>query len=300
MFRLNLRRYLNISSQVQSAVNNGGVVTIESEMLVSGAPYPQNAAFAAAVQNEVRKAGAVPAVTAVIDGIMRVGLKDTEVEQLCKKAVPKASRATLPALILQGKTATTTVGSAMLMAVLSGIHVQAAGGIGGVRAENIYDNSADLQELRQSSVAVFSCGISPFYSAEATLEYLETYGIPVLGINTKHLPRVYCGSSIALSQIVESAQEAAQTAYLKWNLGLRGGVLSFTESVEGLDASYAQNAARFAMKSAEENNINGAALTQYLAAQMNTLTENKAVAAYKASVLNAVRTAAEASFYMGV
>ena len=259
-----------------------------------------SSAFAASVQSEVRKTGAVPAVTAVIDGVMCVGLKDAEVDQLCRKNVPKASRSDLPSLILQGKTAVTTVGSAMLMAVLAGVHVQAAGGIGGVRGENIYDNSADLQELRQSSVAVFSCGISPFYSAEATLEYLETYGVPMLGIDTHSLPRVYCESSLKLPYTVNSAQEAAQTAYLKWNLGLRGGVLSFTNTVNSLDASYAQNTARFAMKSAEENGVTGASLTPYLAAQMNILTENKAVTAYTSSVLCAVRAAAEASFYIGV
>ena len=170
---MNLKEYLSITPEISAAIRDGKpVVALESTILSHGMPYPDNLAFAAEVERIVRAEGAVPATMAIIDGVLKVGLTQDELELMCKgEGVAKVSRRDLPIMVAEKRTGATTVASTMILASLAGIRVFATGGIGGVHrgAEKTMDISADLQELRQTSVAVVCAGAKMILDIGLTL-----------------------------------------------------------------------------------------------------------------------------------
>ena len=137
---MNLNQYLDIAPEIRSAVAGGKpVVALESTILSHGMPYPENLAFAARVERVIRDEGAVPATMAIIDGRMKAGLTEAELERMCKaEGVAKVSRRDLPILLAQGGTGATTVASTMILASFAGIRIFATGGIGGRTADHGY------------------------------------------------------------------------------------------------------------------------------------------------------------------
>ena len=182
---MNYRDYLSITPEIQEALAQGKpIVALESTILSHGMPYPENVEFAHKVEEIIRGEGAIPATTAIIGGKLKVGLNSDELELMCKaENVAKASRRDVAVYLVSGQTAATTVATTMLIADLAGIRVFATGGIGGVHrgAQETMDISADLQELAHTSVCVVSAGCKSILDIGLTLEYLETYGVPVLG-----------------------------------------------------------------------------------------------------------------------
>ena len=151
--------YLDIHPEVaQALAHNKPVVALESTIISHGMPYPQNVATALQVEAEVRKHGAVPATIAIINGRLKAGLTEAEIELLgtTGRDVTKVSRRDIPFIVAASATGATTVASTMVIAAMAGIRVFATGGIGGVHrgAETSFDVSADLQELAQTPVAV--------------------------------------------------------------------------------------------------------------------------------------------------
>lgn len=187
---------LQISAEVQEALKNKKpIVALESTIISHGMPFPQNAQTAIEVEDTIRKNGAVPATIAIIGGVMKVGLSKEEIELLGREGhnVTKVSRRDLPFVVAAGKNGATTVASTMIIAALAGIKVFATGGIGGVHrgAEHTFDISADLQELANTNVTVVCAGAKSILDLGLTTEYLETFGVPLIGYQTKALPAFF-------------------------------------------------------------------------------------------------------------
>ncbi len=295
---MNLHRYLDIATEVRSAVESGKpVVALESTILSQCIPYPQNLAFSAEVEQIVRSMGAVPATIAIIDGRMKIGLSAGERELICKGGkVRSVSRRDLPIILAEGGTGSTSVASTMILASLAGIRVFSSVGLGGVHrgADRTLDISADLQELAHTPMVVVCAGARTFLDIGATLEYLETMGVPVLGYKTEKFPAFYCrNSGRGVDRCVESAAEAARIARIKWDLGLQGGVLIGNPVPEqyALDPEETQNAVDTALANASKNGIHGADLTPYLLAQLDELTEHRSMTANIQLAYNNARVA---------
>jgi pseudouridylate synthase len=221
---------VKISDEVRDAVQEGlAVVALESTIISHGMPYPQNVDMACTVEQIVRKHGAVPATIAVLDGVCRIGLDGDEIERLAAEPhVHKATTRDLPWLAAMGRTGATTVAATMHLAALSEIRVFATGGIGGVHrgASTSFDISADLTELSATPVAVVCAGVKSILDIAATLECLETMGVPVLVLGSDEFPAFYSRSSgKPAPRRVDTADDAAAVLAAAWHeLQLQRGV----------------------------------------------------------------------------
>jgi len=225
----NYSEYLDILPEVREALAYGKpVVALESTILSHGMPYPENLSFAAEVEKVVRAEGAVPATVALIGGRIKIGLTPAELEILCKaENVGKVSRRDMPITIATEANGATTVATTMICAALAGVRVFATCGIGGVHrhGEVTMDVSADLQELKQTSVAVVCAGAKQILDIGRTLEYLETMGVPVIGNGTKDFPAFYCRKSgFFVDYAARDEVEIARILKTKWDIGLSAGV----------------------------------------------------------------------------
>ena len=272
---MNLKEYLSITPEISAAIRDGKpVVALESTILSHGMPYPDNLAFAAEVERIVRAEGAVPATMAIIDGVLKVGLTQDELELMCKgEGVAKVSRRDLPIMVAEKRTGATTVASTMILASLAGIRVFATGGIGGVHrgAEKTMDISADLQELRQTSVAVVCAGAKMILDIGLTLEYLETMGVPVLGLRTDDFPAFYCRrSGFGVDYNAKDEAEIARIAKTKWDLGLAGGILIGNPVPEEYAMDFDEMTAVIekAIAGANAEGVRGKNITPYLQAHI--------------------------------
>ncbi|ELY1821856.1 pseudouridine kinase [Escherichia coli] len=271
---------LQISAEVQDALKNKKpVVALESTIISHGMPFPQNAQTAIEVEETIRKQGAVPATIAIIGGVMKVGLSKEEIELLGREGhnVTKVSRRDLPFVVAAGKNGATTVASTMIIAALAGIKVFATGGIGGVHrgAEHTFDISADLQELANTNVTVVCAGAKSILDLGLTTEYLETFGVPLIGYQTKALPAFFCRTSpFEVSIRLDSATEIARAMAVKWQTGLNGGRVvanpipeQFAMPEESINAAIDQ-----AVAEAEEQGVIGKESTPFLLARVAELT----------------------------
>jgi pseudouridine-5'-phosphate glycosidase len=221
---------LELLPEVKEALKKGlPVVALESTIISHGMPYPQNVATALAVEEEVRRHGAVPATIALIDGKCRVGLLPGEIDHFGKAhGVWKVSLRDLPFVLAKKLAGATTVAATMRIASLAGIRIFVTGGIGGVHrgAEQSMDISADLTEMSKTSVAVVSAGVKSILDIGLTLEYLETMGVPVVTFGQKEFPSFYSGKSGYGSPLqMNDPEEIGLLLHIKWSMGLEGSVL---------------------------------------------------------------------------
>lgn len=222
--------YLKVNPEVKKALeNNQPVVALESTIISHGMPYPQNVETALNVERIIRENGAIPATIGIIDGVCIAGMSADEIEEFGKrKGIAKVSRRDLPVVVAKKMWGATTVATTMIIAAMAGIQVFVTGGIGGVHreAQQTFDISADLQELAHTNVAVVCAGAKAILDLPLTLEYLETFGVPVLGYKTKELPCFYSvHSGLELDYAMDSPKEIADAIHAKWELGLEGGVI---------------------------------------------------------------------------
>ncbi|CAD8127557.1 unnamed protein product [Paramecium sonneborni] len=184
---------------IKSSIYLKGVVALESTIITHGMEYPTNVQTALGVEEEIRSKGAIPATIIIIQGIIRVGLRPEEIEEIGKnkQKYQKCSRRDFAQIIAQKGYGSTTVAATMMIAHMAGIKVFVTGGIGGVHrgAEHTFDISADLVELGQTPVAVICAGAKSILDIPKTLEYLETQGVPVVGYKTKHFPNFFTPDS---------------------------------------------------------------------------------------------------------
>lgn len=297
--------YVEISQEVKEALAEGRpVVALESTIISHGMPYPANVETARAVEQLVRDHGAVPATTAILNGKLKAGLSDEEIEYLGQATdIIKASRRDIPYIVAQGKNGATTVGATMIVAELTGIKVFATGGIGGVHrgAETSMDISADLEELGKTNVVVVCAGPKAILDLGLTLEYLETKGVPVLGYKTDKMPAFWTNTSeFKVDYQVDSAKEIGDTALTKWDLGMDGGVLVTNPIPEeySMDPELINGAIEKAMKDAEVQGIHGKEATPFLLSAIKEITKGQSLEANIQLVYNNARLAADVAVEM--
>ena len=295
-----MNKYLDIQPEIKSALDAGKpVVALESTILSHGMPYPENLDFAARVERVVRDNGAVPATMAIIGGKLKVGLSEADLKVMCEAHdVGKVSRRDVPVYIASGRTGATTVATTMLIAEMAGIRVFATGGIGGVHrgGEVTMDISADLQELAHTSVAVVCAGAKQILDIGRTLEYLETMGVPVLGMGTDEFPAFYCRrSGHKLDYACSGPEEAAAILNAKWDMGLKGGVLIGNPIPEeyALDCDHMESVIRVALAAADEAGVHGKDITPFLLAKVKDLTGGESLASNIQLALNNAKVAAQ-------
>jgi pseudouridine-5'-phosphate glycosidase len=291
-----------VQPEVQDALNaNSPIVALESALISHGLPHPQNLETAQALEQSVREHGAVPATIAVIEGKIRVGLTDRELERLATgKDIRKVSRRDLPITVAQKMDGAMTVAATMYVAALAGIEVLATGGIGGVHrgqplARFPADISADLPELARTRVAVVCSGAKSILDLPLTLEWLETYGVPILGYETDEFPAFYSRESgLPVDARVDTPQEAARIIRTKWELGLEGGALVTVPVPEEAELPHelAEKAIERALAAAKERGVKGKGLTPFLLSHIAHLTEGKSITANIALLRNNAAVAA--------
>ncbi|OCG00425.1 pseudouridine-5'-phosphate glycosidase [Gilliamella sp. wkB112] len=301
----NYKQYLDISPEVKLALeNNQPVVALESTIISHGMPYPQNLETALKVEEIIRKNGAIPATIAVINGRLKAGLSKEEITILGKQGlnVAKVSRRDLPVIVANKQNGATTVAATMIIAELAGIRVFATGGLGGVHrgAEHTFDISADLQELAKTSVAVVCAGAKSILDLGLTMEYLETFGVPVVGYQTEKLPSFFSRTSpYDVSVKLDTAQQIAEMIKIKWNLGLNGGVVVANPipKQDAMDEAVISAAIEKALQESVAQGIKGKETTPFLLAKVVELTGGDSLEANINLVFNNAKLASEIAIH---
>ena len=296
-----IENYLDINPEIRAALKQKlPIVALESTIISHGMPYPQNKETALQVEQIVKDNGAIPATIAIIDGKIKIGLNNDEIDYLAKSGskIVKASRRDIPYLLAQKIDGATTVASTMIAADIAGIRVFATGGIGGVHrgASQSFDISADLQELSNTNVAVVCAGIKAILDLGLTLEYLETFGVPVLGFKTIELPAFYTQKSgFQVNFKMNNTTEIAKLLKTKWDLNLKGGVL-ITNPIpkeKQLDFEIMNEAIEAAIIEEKELNIKGKESTPFLLGKVKELTGGLSLKANIELVYNNAKLAAQ-------
>jgi pseudouridine-5'-phosphate glycosidase len=282
---------LQIDDEVSTALATGrAVVALETSIVAQGLPPPHNLEAARACEAAVREAGAVPATVALLDGVLRVGLTDGELERLSRPAhdVRKmGSRDLGPGLAL-GATGATTVSGTVRVAALAGVRWMATGGIGGVHRGHPDDQSADLFELARSPVAVVCAGPKMILDVPATLERLESLAVPVLGYGCDECPAFYTArSGQPVSGRVDDPAAAAAAAALHWRCGGAGLVLAVPPPEELIGAEGMVEQAL-----AGVGGVTGQATTPALLAEIWDLSGGRSVLVNVRLVVNSASVAA--------
>jgi pseudouridine-5'-phosphate glycosidase len=217
---------LQLSPEVASAIAAGRpVVALETSIVGQGLPAPYNLLAARNSEAAIRAEGAVPATVGVLDGRLRVGLGDADLERIAAGAIKVSSRDLGPALA-RGEVGATTVAATMRAAAMAGIRFFATGGIGGVHRGHPEDQSADLVELGRTPVAVFCAGAKIILDLRLTLERLESLSVPVLGYGCDELPAFYTRHSGCPIGRVDGPEEVAAVLKAVWETGGRGVVVA--------------------------------------------------------------------------
>ena len=301
---MKLNDYLDIHPDVEDAIKNKlPIVALESTIISHGMPYPNNIETAIMVEDTVRSNNAIPATIAIINGRLKVGLTNKEIEFLAtNNKVRKISRRDLAIAVSKKLSGSTTVASTMIIANLAKIAVFATGGIGGVHrgAEKTFDISADLEELSKTNVCVVCAGPKAILDIGLTLEYLETKGVPVIGYKTSELPAFYSSKSgFNVDYRVDAALDIAEILKTKWDLSIKGGVL-VTNPIPiafELELVMMNKAINEAIIEADKEKIIGKEITPYLLSKVNELTEGKSLDANIKLIQNNAALAAKIAMH---
>ncbi len=296
-----MNKYLDISKEVKDALDAGKpVVALESTIISHGMPYPQNVETALAVEQIVRDNGATPATIAIIGGRLKAGLTPEEIEYFGKKGpeITKASRRDLAMLCAKGEDGACTVTTTMMIAHMAGINIFATGGIGGVHrgAEVTMDISADLEELSQTPVMVICAGCKSILDIGLTLEYLETKGVPVIGMGTEDMPAFYTTKSgFSVDYKVDSPAELAHFFKTHMELGMKGGILVGNPIPEeyAMDPDIINPAIIQAVDECVKLGIKGKETTPFLLARVKELTGGDSLDSNIQLVFNNAKVAAQ-------
>ncbi len=296
------------------------IVALESTVITHGLPHPQNLSLAHDMEAEVRNQGATPATIAVLDGTIQVGMTDSQLENLAtasrepsrhdlsskgekdpsirEKQVRKVSRRDFAAAISRKDSGGTTVAGTMFAADKIGIKVFATGGIGGVHAVDTIDISADLMALADTPMIVVCAGAKAILDLPATLEYLETMSVPVVGYQTDKFPAFFSrGSGLGVSLRLDSPEEIVAFSKAHWELGMKSAVLVCQPlpAADALDPTQIKAAIDQAKKNARIKKLHGQEVTPYLLERLVGLTGGASLKANIALLLNNARLAAQIS-----
>jgi pseudouridine-5'-phosphate glycosidase len=291
--------HVHISAIVRAALAAGRpVVALESTVIAHGLPFPQNLELARAMEEEVRAAGAVPATVGVVRGVPTVGMDDAAIMRFARAdGVLKVSRRDLGYAVAVGRDGATTVAATMALAALAGVPVFATGGIGGVHrgARESWDISGDLTELARTPVLVVCAGAKAILDLPATLEHLETAGVPVLGLATDEFPAFYSVSSgLPVAARVETPAEAAAVWRAHRALGGGGGLLLAVPppAEAALPPAQIEPVIQRALAQAAAAGVRGQAVTPFLLAAVARETHGESLRANMALLRQNARVAA--------
>lgn len=286
--------------EVADALRSGGpVVALESTLISHGLPRPENLRVAREVERVVRAEGAVPATVGVVAGIPKVGLEDAEIELLASAdGVPKLSARDLPVAAAKSSHGATTVAATAHLAAIAGVRLFATGGLGGVHREasESWDVSADLAALARTPVAVVCSGVKSILDVPATLEQLETLGVPVVGFRTRRFPGFYLtdsGSPVDWS--VESEGEAARLLLAMAGVGLVdvGAVIANPlPEEEQLDPGLHDRVLRSGLEAMERRGVRGKEVTPFLLEHFHEATGGESLRVNEKIILHNARLAA--------
>ena len=285
--------YLDINPEVEGALDEGRpVVALESTIIAHGMPYPKNVETALAVEEVIKKNGAVPATIGILGGRIKIGLTKEEIEYMAHADnVLEVSRRDLPYVISQKLDGATTVAGTMIAAHMAGIKLFVTGGIGGVHrgAGESFDISADLEELKMTDVTVVCAGAKAILDIPATLEYLETAGVPVIAYGTDEIPAFYSRKSGEKANCrMDSPEEIGALISMKGELGLKGGILVTCPipAEDEIPAEEINAVIDEAIREAEAEGIKGKETTPFLLSRVKDLTEGRSLEANIKLVLN--------------
>ena len=297
-------RYLSVSEPVASALAaSAPVVALESTLVAHGLPYPLNLETAREMIGAIRREGAVPALIAVLDGRIRIGLDATELERIARDdRIVKASSRDVPVLIATGASGATTVAGTMLCTRLAGIGVFATGGIGGVHrgASSTFDVSADLYELARTPVAVVCSGAKSILDVPATLEMLESLGVPVLGLATDRFPAFHVrDSGLPVPHPVRDASEAARVAAAVLAFERTGLVIANpVPAADAMDRATIERLVEEAERRARASNVTGKAITPFLLDALAESSDGATLRTNRALLVDNARAAAEVARHL--
>jgi pseudouridylate synthase len=292
-------KHWRIRSDIERAlIHQEPVVALETAVVTHGLPFPTNLELANAVEEIIRKEKVVPATIGVLNGNMIIGLKDDELEELANPTLGsrKISQRDIGLALAGGMNGGTTVGATMIAAAKAGIRVFSTGGIGGVHRDPAFDISADLIALHDIPMIVVCSGAKSILNLPATLEMLESYGVPVLGYQTDEFPAFYATTSgYKVTMQVDSVKMITKIAREQWLTGLRSAIL-VVQPPPVEDAIPANEIAAIidqAVTEAAEAHIHGFGLTPYLLTRINQLSMGRSMQANLALLKNNAHLAAE-------
>ncbi|MCX7626145.1 MAG: pseudouridine-5'-phosphate glycosidase [Candidatus Sumerlaeaceae bacterium] len=291
---------LEIAQEVREAQSKGNpVVAFETTILSFGLPQPLNREVAHTCEQTVRDAGCIPATVAILNGRVKVGLSSSELELFCSQApeISKVNLQNFAAVLAGGKPGALTVAASLRACAMARLPVFATGGIGGVhrRYAQILDISSDLRAIAEYPVVVVCAGAKSILDISATLELLETLGIPVIGYGTDHFPMFFTAESpYRLDIVCRDPIEVARVARMHFACGGKGILVAvpvpdkFSISRHELELWI-----ETALVDASAQQIGGKALTPFLLARLEQLSGGKTLAANRALIENNARVAAQ-------
>jgi pseudouridylate synthase len=291
---------VEVRAEVAEALGTGTpVVALESTLVSHGLPRPDNLEVAREAERVVRAEGAVPATVGVIGGVAKVGLEAEDLDLLSTaENVLKLSARDLAVAAAKGSLGATTVAATAHLAALAGIRLFATGGLGGVHREarESWDVSADLAALARTPVAVVCSGVKSILDVPATLEHLETLGVPVVGFRTGRFPGFYLtDSGSPLDWAVEDEEEAARLIHSLPRLGFeRLGVVVANPIPEGaqLDPELHDRALQTGLEEMGRRGVRGKVVTPFLLDHFVRETEGESLEVNKKIILHNARLAA--------
>lgn len=279
------------------------VVALESTVITHGLPYPENLKLAQDMEQVIRCRGVTPATVFVLDGKIHVGANAAQLSRLAnEKGLLKISLRDFAPALQKEKSGGTTVAGTMFAASKTGISVFATGGIGGVHRDSnsisspSYDISTDLYALANIPMIVVCAGAKAILNLSATLEMMETLGIPVIGFQTDEFPAFYSRcSGIKTSIRIDSIDEIVMLAKTHWGLGFKTAVLVTVPPPEevALSAEVVDQAIQKAIAEAQRSNIHGQNVTPFLLEKVNEITNGASMKANLGLLLNNASVAAQ-------
>jgi len=273
-----LSKYYSLSTEVVQARKLGlPLVALESAVITHGLPHPANLDMARDVETAVRSHAAVPATIALFGGKIHIGLSGADLDMLATARQPrKVSRRDLSLTLARQEVGGTTVAATLFAAHAAGIQVFSTGGIGGVHRGAPHDVSADLPELAVRPLVVVCAGAKAILDLPATLEVLETNGVPVVGYQTDEFPAFYSQTSgLPVNLRLDTPDEAADLAEAHWGLGLTSAILVVQPPPPevSLPADRIEAVIQRALADAARQGIHGAAVTPFLLGKVSALTK---------------------------
>ena len=286
-----------LSAEVKHALETRlPIVALESTVITHGLPYPENSKLAQDLESQVRLKQVTPATIALLDGRVCVGLQIDEIERLALAGkegslaqVHKISTRDFAPAIANRWSGGTTVAGTMLAAYSAGVKIFATGGIGGVHRAPAYDISADLPMLARTPMIVVCAGAKAILDLPATLEYLETFAVPVVGYQTDEFPAFYSRSSgLKVSVRADSPEAVAEVARAHWEMGLHSAILVVNPlpAEEALPNSLVDEAIAQALQEADEQQVRGQQVTPFLLKRVSQLTGGASLEANLALLKN--------------